>query len=178
VIRQWCAGFGSSQAPRLPAHEERRDLLSIHHIIHLQFFLHAKRSEKEGPGNGKPSAQPRRLPFPAACDPCRMIHHGRREPSWTRIAPGTVLISRINTHLTVFFSHNKPANSTFSTINQRNEQVLDRKNSVFTRLRTRVARSTPDIQRVRTSVSEDSGPGTRELHSCCLSAIASRYKRP
>jgi hypothetical protein len=30
------------------------------------------------------------------------------------------LISRISSHSTVFFSHNKPANSTFSTINQRN----------------------------------------------------------
>jgi hypothetical protein len=32
------------------------------------------------------------------------------------------LISTISSHPTVFFSHNKPANSTFSTINQRNEQ--------------------------------------------------------
>jgi len=37
--------------------------------------------------------------------------------------PGSFeLISRISSHPTVFFSHNKPAaNSTFSTINQRNE---------------------------------------------------------
>jgi hypothetical protein len=33
------------------------------------------------------------------------------------------LISRISSHPAVFFSHNKPANSTFSTINQRNEQA-------------------------------------------------------
>jgi hypothetical protein len=33
------------------------------------------------------------------------------------------LISTISSHLAVFFSHNKPANSTFSTINQRNEQA-------------------------------------------------------
>jgi hypothetical protein len=33
------------------------------------------------------------------------------------------LISRINSHPAVFFSHNKPANSAFSTINQRNEQA-------------------------------------------------------
>jgi hypothetical protein len=34
------------------------------------------------------------------------------------------LISRISSHPAVFFSHNKPANSAFSTINQRNEQVV------------------------------------------------------
>jgi hypothetical protein len=33
------------------------------------------------------------------------------------------LISTISSHPAVFFSHNKPANSTFSTINQRNEQA-------------------------------------------------------
>jgi hypothetical protein len=33
------------------------------------------------------------------------------------------LISRISSHPAVFFSHNKPANSAFSTINQRNEQA-------------------------------------------------------
>jgi hypothetical protein len=33
------------------------------------------------------------------------------------------LISRISSHPVVFFSHNKPANSAFSTINQRNEQA-------------------------------------------------------
>jgi hypothetical protein len=33
------------------------------------------------------------------------------------------LISRISSHPAVFFSHNEPANSAFSTINQRNEQA-------------------------------------------------------
>jgi hypothetical protein len=33
------------------------------------------------------------------------------------------LISRISSHPAVFFSHNKPANSAFSIINQRNEQA-------------------------------------------------------
>jgi hypothetical protein len=33
------------------------------------------------------------------------------------------LISRISSHPAVLFSHNKPANSAFSTINQRNEQA-------------------------------------------------------
>jgi hypothetical protein len=33
------------------------------------------------------------------------------------------LISRISSHPAMFFSHNKPANSAFSTINQRNEQT-------------------------------------------------------
>jgi hypothetical protein len=33
------------------------------------------------------------------------------------------LISRISNHPAVFFSHNKPANSAFNTINQRNEQA-------------------------------------------------------
>jgi hypothetical protein len=36
------------------------------------------------------------------------------------------LISRISSHPAVFFSHNKPANSAFSTINQRNEQAVHR----------------------------------------------------
>jgi hypothetical protein len=35
------------------------------------------------------------------------------------------LISRISSHPAVFFSHNKPANSAFSTINQRNEQAQE-----------------------------------------------------
>jgi hypothetical protein len=34
------------------------------------------------------------------------------------------LISRISSHPAVFFSHNKPANSAFSTINQRNEHAV------------------------------------------------------
>jgi hypothetical protein len=34
------------------------------------------------------------------------------------------LISRISSHPAVFFSHNKTANSAFSTINQRNEQAV------------------------------------------------------
>jgi hypothetical protein len=34
------------------------------------------------------------------------------------------LISRISSHPAVFFSHNKSANSAFSTINQRNEQAV------------------------------------------------------
>jgi hypothetical protein len=34
------------------------------------------------------------------------------------------LISRISSHPAVFFSHNKPANSAFSIINQRNEQAV------------------------------------------------------
>jgi hypothetical protein len=33
------------------------------------------------------------------------------------------LISTISSHPAVFFSHNKPANSTFNTINQRNDQA-------------------------------------------------------
>jgi hypothetical protein len=33
------------------------------------------------------------------------------------------LISRISSHPAVFFSHNKPANNAFNTINQRNEQA-------------------------------------------------------
>jgi hypothetical protein len=33
------------------------------------------------------------------------------------------LISRISSHPAMFFSHNKPANSAFSKINQRNEQA-------------------------------------------------------
>jgi hypothetical protein len=37
------------------------------------------------------------------------------------------LISRISSHPAVFFSHNKPANSTFSIINQRNEQAGEKK---------------------------------------------------
>jgi hypothetical protein len=35
------------------------------------------------------------------------------------------LISKISSHPAVFFSHNKPANSAFSTINQRNEQAAE-----------------------------------------------------
>jgi hypothetical protein len=42
------------------------------------------------------------------------------------------LISRISRHPTVFLSHNKPANSTFSTINQRNGQVFNHFTTVQT----------------------------------------------
>jgi hypothetical protein len=40
-----------------------------------------------------------------------------------RLPRCTVVINHHPVHLTVFLSHNKPANSAFSTINQRNEQA-------------------------------------------------------
>jgi hypothetical protein len=44
---------------------------------------------------------------------------------WGQFAPCSFgLISRINSDPAVFFSHNKPANSVFSTINQRNEHAV------------------------------------------------------
>jgi hypothetical protein len=61
---------------------------------------------------------PRSLPpRPAPTNSADRLDPGRSSPC------SFGLISTLSSHPVVFFSHNKPANSIFSTINQRNEQA-------------------------------------------------------
>jgi hypothetical protein len=57
----------------------------------------------------------RKVAVPMLCE--------KRRRRGTNCACSFGLISRISSHPAVFFSHNKPANNTFSIINQRNKQA-------------------------------------------------------
>jgi hypothetical protein len=70
------------------------------------------------PSESRPSVHLNGFACGPWCRPCR----SPSTPYW-HWPCSFGLISRISSHPAVFFSHNKPANSAFSTINQRNEQA-------------------------------------------------------